>query len=66
MDYPSGIVGLTRPVTYRLLREQLEIRPPPQSREQVTSPSRGEVRASIEQLERVGLIERISLESQWG
>jgi len=66
MDFNSGIVGLTRPVTYRLLREQLEIRPPPQSRERVTSPTRGEVRASIEQLERVGLIERISTESQWG
>lgn len=59
MDFSTGIVGDRRGVSFQMMRELLEVSPDRGSRDPVYKPTVGEVRASLAQLERAGLIRRL-------
>ncbi len=59
MDYSSGIVGVTVRLSYQLIGEWLEVRPPWGSKNPVIRLSVSEIRAALAQLEKVGLVERV-------
>lgn len=59
MDFDTCIVGLTARLSYQMIAEWLEERPPARSKNPVVRPSVGEIRAGLSCLERAGLIERV-------
>jgi hypothetical protein len=59
MDYATCIVGLTVRLSYQLIGEWLEVRPPAMSRKPLVRLTVSEIRAALVQLERVGLIQRV-------
>lgn len=59
MDFASGVVGLTCKLSYQLIGEWLEVRPPWGSKNPVVRLAVSEIRAAFAQLERVGLIVRV-------
>lgn len=59
MDYSTGIVGVTVRLSYQLIGEWLEVRPPWGSKNPVIRLSVSEIRAAFAQLEKVGLVERV-------
>ncbi len=59
MDYDTGIVGIKRRISERMLIELLEERRDPGSPFPLRVPTRSAVRWAIERLERVGLVERM-------
>jgi hypothetical protein len=59
MDYATCIVGLTVRLSYQLIGEWLEVRPPAMSRKPLVRLTVSEIRAALVQLERAGLIQRV-------
>ena len=63
MDYQTGLVGVrsprTKKISYQSISEAVEVHPH-QGRTGAGKPSRGELRAAVGQLVRVGLIEVLS------
>lgn len=64
MDYSTGIVGLAVRLSYQMIAEWLEVRPPPKSQKPIVRLTVSEIRAALAQLERVGLIERVVLHGE--
>ncbi len=58
MDFDTGITGIKRRVSLQSFKELLEVRPPPGSNN-VFSPTLNQVRASLDELKRAGLIEQL-------
>ncbi len=59
MDYETGVVGISRRISYKMLQELLEVRPRQGSTEPACRPTRDVVRAIFKMLESVGLICRV-------
>lgn len=59
MDFDTGIVGITARLSYQMIAEWLEERPPARSKNPVVRPSVSEIRSALASLERAGLIERV-------
>ena len=61
MDYSTGIVGVSRGISYQMLGETMFVEPVPGRHSNGTgSPSQKAVRNALEELEKAGLIERRS------
>lgn len=58
MDYATCIVGLTVRLSYQLIGEWLEVRPPAKSKKPFVRLTVGEIRSALSQLEKAGLIRR--------
>ena len=65
MDYESGIVGDRRRVSLQQMRECLEVNPDNESSSPRYQPTNHEIRASLEQLVRAGLIQRLQKRSKF-
>ena len=63
MDYATGLVGITRGVSWQSLREELHV-DPHQGMQKSGSPNHGQVRRICGHLERAGLVERRSIERE--
>lgn len=61
MDFSTGMTGIRRRVSYQSFKELLEVNRAKGSNKGSYSPTKDELRASIARLVRVGLIERINL-----
>jgi hypothetical protein len=59
MDYATGVVGITARLSYQLIAEWMEVRPPVKSTKPLVRMTKGEIRYALEQLERAGLILRM-------
>src|SRR5687768_4733964 len=64
MDFNTGVVGLRCRISYQLIGEWLEVRPPPKSTKPIVRLTVSEIRAALTQLERVGLIKRIERDGE--
>lgn len=63
MDFSTGIVGLSRRISYQQFKELLEVNRRQGSTKGDYAPSRGELRAMLARLVEVGLIERVELKT---
>jgi hypothetical protein len=61
MDFSNGTVGIKRGISYQGFKELLEVNRMPGSTKPSYAPSRDELRAMIARLVKVGLLERIHL-----
>lgn len=59
MDFASGVVGITCRISYRMIGEWLEVRPPWGSKNPVVRLTDAEIRSALSQLEKAGLIVRV-------
>lgn len=59
MDYATGLVGAVRKICYQGIREHLEYRPSPGSKEPAVTLSRDQVKRLLRKLEGYGWIERV-------
>lgn len=64
MDFATGVVGLTCKLSYQLIGEWLEVRPPAKSTKPVVRLTVSEIRSAITQLERSGLIVRVEKDGE--
>lgn len=59
MDYATGLAGIERRISYKQLSEVAEVYPDIGSNKSKEVPTKDAARAAVDQLERVGLIEKI-------
>ncbi|QEY15484.1 hypothetical protein D0C16_05545 [Cellvibrio sp. KY-GH-1] len=64
MDFNTGVVGITCRLSYKLIGEWLEVRPPAKSTKPIIRLTVQAIRTALEQLEKAGLIKRVESDGE--